>query len=56
MSQAPGQLGAQLALLAVEDVGAAVLDCDARQRESVKIALVTLLQHVYDIRRAALVH
>jgi signal recognition particle receptor subunit beta len=32
-----------------------VVDCDARQRESVKFALVTLLQYVYDIRRAALV-
>ncbi len=32
-----------------------VIDCDARHRESVKIALVTLLQHVYDLRRAALV-
>jgi len=31
-----------------------VVDCDARNRESVKIALVTLLQHVYDIRRSAL--
>ena len=33
-----------------------VVDCDARERESVKFALVTLLQHVYDLRRAALVH
>jgi signal recognition particle receptor subunit beta len=32
-----------------------VVDCDARDRESVKIALVTLLQHVYELRRAALV-
>jgi uncharacterized protein len=32
-----------------------VIDCDARVRESVKVALVTLLQHVYDLRRAALV-
>ena len=32
-----------------------VVDCDARNRESVKIALVTLLQHVYEIRRADLV-
>ncbi|HEY5076032.1 MAG TPA: ATP/GTP-binding protein [Acidimicrobiia bacterium] len=32
-----------------------VVDCDARNRESVKIALVTLLQHVYELRRAALV-
>jgi signal recognition particle receptor subunit beta len=31
-----------------------VVDCDAREREAVKFALVTLLQHVYD-RRAALV-
>ncbi len=30
-----------------------VVDCDARNRESVKVALVTLLQHVYEIRRAA---
>jgi hypothetical protein len=29
-----------------------VVDCDARQRESVKFALVTLLQHVYDLRAA----
>ena len=32
-----------------------VIDCDARQRESVKFGLITLLEHVYDIRRAALV-
>jgi uncharacterized protein len=32
-----------------------VIDCDARQRESVKFALLTLLQYVYDLRRAALV-
>ncbi len=32
-----------------------VIDCDARHRESVKFALITLLQHVYDLRRAALV-
>jgi signal recognition particle receptor subunit beta len=32
-----------------------VIDCDARERETVKIALVTLLQHVYDLRRASLV-
>ena len=32
-----------------------VINCDARDRESVKFALVTLLQHVYDLRRAALV-
>jgi uncharacterized protein len=31
-----------------------VIDCDARHRESVKFALVTLLQYVYDQRRAAL--
>jgi signal recognition particle receptor subunit beta len=31
-----------------------VIDCDARNRESVKVALVTLLQHVYDLRRTAL--
>jgi len=31
-----------------------VVDCDARNRESVKVALVTLLQHVYELRRAAL--
>ena len=31
-----------------------VVDCDARNRESVKFALVTLLQHVYEIRRSAL--
>ena len=33
-----------------------IVDCDARERESVKVALVTLLQHVYDVRRASLVH
>jgi signal recognition particle receptor subunit beta len=32
-----------------------VVDCDARNRETVKYALITLLQHVYDLRRAALV-
>ncbi len=32
-----------------------VIDCDARNRESVKYALITLLQHVYDVRRSALV-
>jgi uncharacterized protein len=32
-----------------------VVDCDARNRESVKYALITLLQHVHDVRRAALV-
>jgi hypothetical protein len=32
-----------------------VVDSDARERESVKVALVTLLQHVYELRRAALV-
>lgn len=32
-----------------------VIDCDARVKDSVKVALVTLLQHVYDLRRAALV-
>ncbi len=32
-----------------------VVDCDARNRQSVKVALVTLLQHVYELRRAALV-
>jgi hypothetical protein len=32
-----------------------VIDCDARRRESVKYALITLLQHVYELRRAALV-
>jgi signal recognition particle receptor subunit beta len=31
-----------------------VVDCDARDRETVKFALITLLQHVYEIRRAAL--
>jgi uncharacterized protein len=31
-----------------------VVDCDARNRETVKFALITLLQHVYEIRRAAL--
>jgi signal recognition particle receptor subunit beta len=30
-----------------------VVDCDARNRESVKVALVTLLQHVYELRRAS---
>jgi uncharacterized protein len=34
--------------------GIPVVDCDARNRESVKIALITLLQHVYEIRRTAL--
>ena len=34
--------------------GIPVIDCDARNRESVKTALITLLQHVYEIRRAAL--
>ncbi len=32
-----------------------VVDCDARNRESVKYGLITLLQYVYDLRRAALV-
>ena len=32
-----------------------VVDCDARNRQSVKVALITLLQHVYELRRAALV-
>jgi signal recognition particle receptor subunit beta len=32
-----------------------VIDCDARNRQSVKVALITLLQHVYELRRAALV-
>ncbi len=32
-----------------------VIDCDARRRESVKFGLITLLEHVYDLRRAALV-
>ena len=32
-----------------------VLSCDAREKESVKTALITLLSHVYDLRRAALV-
>jgi hypothetical protein len=32
-----------------------VVSCDARVRESVKTALVTLLQHLYDLRSAALV-
>ena len=32
-----------------------VVACDARERETVKVALITLLQHVYDLRRAALV-
>ena len=31
-----------------------VVDCDARLRETVKTALITLLQHVYDLRRATL--
>ena len=31
-----------------------VVDCDARLRETVKTALITLLQHVYDLRRASL--
>jgi signal recognition particle receptor subunit beta len=31
-----------------------VVDCDARDREMVKNALITLLQHVYEIRRAAM--
>ena len=31
-----------------------VVDCDARNKESVKFALITLLQHVYEIRRAAI--
>jgi len=31
-----------------------VVDCDARDRETVKNALITLLQHVYEIRRASL--
>lgn len=31
-----------------------VVDCDARNRESVKVGLITLLQHVYELRRAAL--
>jgi signal recognition particle receptor subunit beta len=31
-----------------------IVDCDARVRESVKVGLVTLLEHVYDLRRAAL--
>src|SRR5215468_3140268 len=31
-----------------------VVDCDARDRKTVKNALITLLQHVYEIRRAAL--
>jgi len=31
-----------------------VVDCDARNRESVKVALITLLQHVYAIRSAAI--
>jgi signal recognition particle receptor subunit beta len=34
--------------------GIPVVDCDARNRESVKVALITLLQHVYEIRRSAL--
>jgi signal recognition particle receptor subunit beta len=32
-----------------------VISCDARERESVKVGLITLLEHVYDLRRAALV-
>jgi signal recognition particle receptor subunit beta len=32
-----------------------VLSCDAREKESVKVGLITLLSHVYDLRRAALV-
>jgi len=32
-----------------------VLSCDARERESVKIGLITLLQHIHDLRRSALV-
>jgi signal recognition particle receptor subunit beta len=32
-----------------------VMSCDAREKESVKTALITLLSHVYDLRRAALV-
>ena len=32
-----------------------VVACDAREKETVKVALITLLQHVYDLRRAALV-
>jgi hypothetical protein len=32
-----------------------VVSCDARVRESVKTALVTLLQHLHDLRSAALV-
>ena len=31
-----------------------VVDCDARLRETVKTALITLLQNVYDLRRATL--
>ena len=31
-----------------------VVDCDARSRESVKVSLITLLQHVYELRRASL--
>jgi hypothetical protein len=34
--------------------GIPVVDCDARNRESVKVALITLLQHVYEIRSASL--
>jgi signal recognition particle receptor subunit beta len=34
--------------------GIPVVDCDARNRESVKTALITLLQHVYQIRSTAL--
>jgi signal recognition particle receptor subunit beta len=32
-----------------------VVDNDARVRESVKVALITLLEHVYEVRRAAMV-
>ena len=31
-----------------------VVDNDARVRESVKVALITLLEHVYEVRRAAM--
>jgi signal recognition particle receptor subunit beta len=31
-----------------------VVDCDARNKESVKVSLITLLQHVYELRRASL--
>ena len=40
MAQAPGQLGTQLVLLAVENVGAAVLDGDARRHEPVVTVLL----------------